>query len=105
MLPGALRPDLGKQERTASRQTSAGIPAAQQRDRDGPYRWTFGWRGSNADLIKDVRQCGGITETREPPLSIIKSYLARTRKTQKDLLEATTKEVVESTCMTLLIPL
>ena len=105
MFPGALGADLGKQERTPFRQTAAGIPTSQQRDGDGPYRWSGAGRCADADLIKDVRQCGGITETREPPLSIIKSYLARTRKTQKDLLEATTKEVVESTCMTLFIPL
>jgi len=52
VLPGALGADLGKQERTASRQTATGIPTAQQRDRDGPYRWTGAGGSADADLTE-----------------------------------------------------
>ena len=51
VLPGALGPDLGKQERTPSRQTTAGIPTTQQRDRDGPYRWSGAGSGADADDV------------------------------------------------------
>ncbi len=56
MLPGAVGADLGKQERTASRQTADGIPPSQQRDGHDPHRWSGSWRGSDADPIRAVRQ-------------------------------------------------
>jgi len=58
VLPGALRTDLGKQERTASRLTAAGIPAAQQRDRDGPHRWSGVGCGADADMIRPSSRRG-----------------------------------------------
>ena len=100
MLSGALRADLGKQRRTASRQTATGISTTQQRGSHGSHHGTFGWRGSDADLIKNVRHCGSITATREPSLSIIKSYRAGTRKITEDRLKATTEEAGGRTCMT-----
>ena len=51
VLCGALSADLGKQEPTPSRQTTAARPPSQQRDGHGPHRWSGGWRGSDADPI------------------------------------------------------
>ena len=62
MLPGALRADLGEQERTAPRQTTAGIPAAQQGDSAGARRWTGGWRGSDA-VVSERTQAGEASAT------------------------------------------
>ena len=50
MLLGAFGPDLGKQERVASRQTAAGIPTTQQRNRNSPYRWSGAGSGADAAL-------------------------------------------------------
>ena len=53
VLPGAFSPDLGEQERTASHQTVAGIPATQQRDRHGPYRWSADWSAADAAMSEE----------------------------------------------------
>jgi len=77
MLPGALGPDLGKQERTASSQTAAGIPTSQQRDRDGPHRWTGVGGGADADAaLKECRHHrphGGVTELHKVGMVIERS--------------------------------
>ena len=54
MLSGALRADLGKQRRTASRQTATGISTAQQRDGDGPYRWSGAGRCADAAMSTEL---------------------------------------------------
>jgi len=53
VLPGALSTDLGKQERTASRQTAAGIPTTQQLDRDGPHRRSGAGGGADAAMSEE----------------------------------------------------
>ena len=53
MLPGALSPDLGKQERTQPRQTTAGIPTPQQGHGAGACRWTADWRTADAAMINE----------------------------------------------------
>ena len=63
MLPGALSTDLGKQERTASRQTAVGIPAPQQGDRAGPYRWTDAWSGVDAAMKRIALFLGALLLT------------------------------------------
>ena len=63
MLPGALSADLGEQERTTSRQTAAGIPAAQQRDRDGPYRRSGVGGGADAAMKRITLSLGVLVLT------------------------------------------
>ena len=50
MLPGALSPDLGKQERTPTRQTTAGIPSPQQGHGAGACCWSGDWCTADAAL-------------------------------------------------------
>ena len=60
VLPGALSPDLGKQERTPSRQTTAGIPTTQQRDRDGPHPRSGAGRGADTAMSTELLIALGI---------------------------------------------
>ena len=60
MLPGALSPDLGKQERTQPRQTTAGIPTTQQGHSAGACRWSADWRTADAAMRTELLIALGI---------------------------------------------
>lgn len=69
MLPGALSPDLGKQERTPTRQTTTGVPTPQQDHRAGPCRWSGDWRSADADPIEELRRGSQQRPSGHPDLS------------------------------------
>jgi len=60
VLPGALSPDLGKQERTQPRQTTAGIPTTQQGHGAGACRWSADWRTADAAMRTELLIALGI---------------------------------------------
>ena len=51
---GPVRLDLGKQERTPSCQTTAGLPAPQQGHSAGPYRWSADWCTADAAMGREL---------------------------------------------------
>jgi hypothetical protein len=53
VLPGAISPDLGKQERTQPRQTIDGIPTTQQGHGAGACRWSSDWCTADAAMINE----------------------------------------------------